>query len=264
MLGGPLLNLLATSWIAILVERNEAQVVYTFDTLRTAPVDAGLSGFSELEFVTTDGTELVVWTHPPASGRPVILYLPGNAGTLAARAGRFQEFSSMGFGVVALAYRGSSGSGGSPDEHLLTGDAAALNARLAQIAPGAPVVLYGESLGSALAIKLAAAEQVSGVVLEAPFTTFPEIVTAQFPREVGLEAMFTQVWNSRALIGDVTEPLLILHGTEDRLVPFVQGQELLERAGSIDKRMVAITDGRHHELWTPAAQEALYRFLDRL
>ena len=64
MLGGPLLNLLATSWIAILVERNEAQVVYTFDTLRTAPVDAGLSGFSELEFVTTDGTELVVWTHP--------------------------------------------------------------------------------------------------------------------------------------------------------------------------------------------------------
>ena len=119
----------------------------------------------------------------------------------------------MGFGVVALAYRGSSGSGGSPDEHLLTGDAAALNARLAQIAPGAPVVLYGESLGSALAIQAGGGGTGSAELCwRAPFTTFPEIVTAQFPREVGLEAMFTQVWNSRALIGDVTEPLLILHG----------------------------------------------------
>jgi uncharacterized protein len=264
VLGGSLLTLLATSWIAVLVERNEAQVVYPFDTLHTAPADAGLSDFSEIDFTADDGTKLVVWTHPPAAGRPVILYLPGNAGTLAVRATRFREFTRMGFGVVALAYRGSSGSGGSPDEALLSGDATALSAQLAWIAPGAPVVLYGESLGSALAIKLAAAGQVSGVVLEAPFTTFPEIVSAQFPREVGLEAMFTQVWDSRALIGAVTEPLLILHGTADRLVPFAQGQELLALAGSTRKSLFAITDARHDQLWTPDAQQALYRFLDSL
>ncbi|NKB27716.1 MAG: alpha/beta hydrolase [Rhodobacteraceae bacterium] len=264
MLSGPLLNLLATSWIAVLVKRDEAQVVYPFDPVRTAPMDAGLIGFSELEFAASDGTELVVWTHPPASGQPVILYLPGNAGTLAGRATRFQTIAHMGYGLVTMAYRGSSGSGGSPDENLLTADAIALAERLALIAPGAPVVLYGESLGSALAVRIAAAETVSGIVLEAPFTTFPEIVAAQFPRETGLAEMFTQIWDNRALIGKVTEPLLILHGTGDRMVPFEQGEELLARAGSTNKSLFAITDARHDEMWTPATQQALYHFLDSL
>ena len=246
---------LSTSYISWFVQNHERQVVYPFSATYSAPADTRLQ---ERKFRTADGETLILW-HAPAPGtRPTVLYFPGNAGTLADRTKRFQALIDRGFGVMAMAYRGSSGSSGMPDEVLLTEDATAVAALLGE----RPVILYGESLGAAVAVKLAAAGLGEGVVLEAPFLSIPEIVASQYPSEP-ISEHFTQVWDSGARIEAVRQRLLILHGTEDRLVPFAHGVELHARASSAEKSLVALKGHGHTGLWTQDAQHALFLFLSQ-
>ncbi len=250
---------LTTSYVAWFVERHEDRVVYPFDQTYARPAEAGEPRLSETRIETPDGETLILWEAPAPGTRPTILYLPGNAGTLASRTDRFSDLIDRGFGVTALAYRGSSGSSGRPSETHLTADALAIAARF----DGAPLIIYGESLGSALAIKLAAAGAGDAVVLEAPFLSIPDLVAVQYPAE-NLDGLFTQRWASKETIKDVTLPLLILHGTEDRLVPFEHGTTLFDLAGSEDKRMIAVPGGQHSGLWDGDALRELYIFLGRM
>ena len=162
-----------------------------------------------------------------------------------------------GYGVVALAYRGSSGSSGAPDETKLTNDARAV-ARALQMEP---LVLYGESLGTAVAIKLASEGIGDAVVLEAPFTSFADLVTVQYPLE-DLRHHLTQHWNSAGKISGLKQPLLIIHGRSDKIVPIEQGRAVFKAAGSDDKQFLELADRGHHNLWTVEMQVALYDFLE--
>lgn len=249
----------ATSFIAWFIERHENQVVYPFDRKGMTPAEAGEPRLRDAGLQTPDGERLVVWSARAKPGRPTLLYFPGNAGTLARRIGRFRAFLDRGYGLTALAYRGSSGSSGKPDEIRLTEDARLL----ASLQGDAPLVLYGESLGSAVAVKLAAEGIGDALILEAPFTSIPDLVQVQYPEE-DLADLFTQIWDTRSVMAEVTQPLLILHGTQDRLVPIAQGRELLAIAGSSEKRLVALDGAGHTEIWSQSAQTALYAFLDAL
>ncbi|MGR3635471.1 MAG: hypothetical protein ACU0BK_06030 [Shimia sp.] len=97
----------------------ERLLIYPFDKTQVSPADAGLSGITEHALQGGDDT-LIVWTSPPRKGKPVIFYLHGNAGNLAARAGRFRRFTDRGYGLIALAYPGSSGSSGTPSQESLS------------------------------------------------------------------------------------------------------------------------------------------------
>jgi hypothetical protein len=121
---------------------------------------------------------------------------------------------------------------GRPTEAALTADARAIVAALPQFLgrdPG-PLLLYGESLGAAIAIKLAAEGTGDGLILQSPFTSIRDIVRAQYPQE-DVAHLFREVWDSRARIGAVRQPLLVLHGTTDRLVPVAQGETIHAEAG---------------------------------
>lgn len=249
---------LTTSYIAWFLERHEDRVVYPFDKTYSVPSDAGEPRLKETPFQTADGETLILWEAPPPGDRPIVLYLPGNSGTLADRTPRFSALIDRGFGVTALAYRGSSGSTGRPSEAALTQDAIAV----AQSYEGRNLILYGESLGSALAVKLAAEEIGNAVVLEAPFLSIPDLLAVQYPAE-DLRHLFTQTWASKDRMGDIDQPLLIIHGTEDRLVPFFHGETLFERAGSEKKRLIAIKGSDHSGLWTEAAVRELSIFLSQ-
>lgn len=246
---------LATSFIAWFVQHHEAQVVYPFDRTMTPPGAAGEPRLTAKTHKTEDGETLILWAAQPNPGRPTILYFSGNAGTLADRVGRFRALLDRGYGILAPAYRGSSGSTGRPEEALLTQDALAIASGL-----DGPLVLYGESLGTALAVKLAAAGHGSAIVLEAPFTSVPDLISAQYPLE-DIAHLFTQTWDTRSAIGAVTQPLLILHGTEDRLIPIAQAEELLAAAGSTDKTLHRLEGESHRSVWSVEGQRTLYRFL---
>ena len=247
---------LTTSYIAWFFKNHETRALYPFDSAYSRPADPRIL---EDRIATADGETLVVWRAEAQDGMPTVLYLPGNAGTLSDRIDRFGDFLDAGYGLVATAYRGSSGSTGQPDETKLTADAHQI-ATLAR-AEGQTVVLYGESLGAALAIKLAADGIGEAVVLEAPFTTLPDLVDAQYPQE-NLGADIAQEWDSRTTISSVDLPLLILHGREDRIVPQAMGREIFEAAASTKKTFLDIDARGHGDLWAAQAKAAVMAFLD--
>lgn len=253
----PLVLVLSTSYIAWYMEQHELAAVYPFDTTYATPTDAGAPKLVETAFETDDGARLIVWRAAASAGQPTIVYFPGNSGALKDRADRFQRFVEAGFGVVAPAYRGSSGSTGTPEEMVLLADAVAVVADVR-----GTTVLYGESLGAAVAIQLAADGIGDAVVLEAPFTSLVDLVATQFPME-DLSSLLTQRWDSIATVGSVAQPLMVIHGEADRVVPFEMGQSIFDAAGSPDKMFVAVRDHGHAALWTAPVETELFAFLQR-
>lgn len=247
---------LSTSYIAWYFQQHEIKAVYPFDATYSTPGDAGAPRMHEAAFATEDGETLVLWRAQAAADKPTVVYFSGNAGGLKERSDRFSRLIDEGFGVVALAYRGSSGSTGMPDETALISDARALVASLDAM----PLVIYGESLGTAVAIRLAAEGLGDRVVLEAPFTSIPDLILSQHPTEK-LDHLITQRWESHLYVSRVTQPLLVVHGDRDHLVPITMGEEIFGMAGSDDKHFLRIADKGHNGLWTDEVQKALFAFL---
>lgn len=254
------------AWLGL--GRIERAAVYPFDPARVPPAEAGLEAVREYE-LRGRGATLVLWVAQPAPGRPTVLYFHGNAGNLANRAERFAQFTGRGYGLIAPAYRGSSGSSGRPSERTLSRDAQRVYDGLGRFVPGltpAGTVVFGESLGSAVALKLLAQRPEAppaAVVLEAPFTSLPDIVRHHYPALRPLLWRMTNVWNSRRHTAALSAPLLVLHGTDDDVVPIDQGREIFAAAGSDDKRFVAVPGAGHQAASHPAGQARLWRFLER-
>jgi len=212
------------------------------------------------------GTRHILWVAPPQPGKPVILYLHGNAGNLAARAARFEQFLAQGYGLIAPAYRGSSGSGGIPSEALIAADMAALYASLGDLIPGAApddVIIYGESLGSGVALRLIAdtGVQPAALVLEAPFTSLPDVVRSSAPQFTSLIPRMQNIWDSAAHAKALRAPLLVLHGTDDTLIPIAQGRAVYDAARSGSKQMLEVPGGGHNGLWRGDILPRLWAFM---
>jgi fermentation-respiration switch protein FrsA (DUF1100 family) len=142
---------------------------------RTAPSTIGLDNAEEVALDTTDGERVILWHVPPRNGQPVFVYFHGNGGSLRWREERFRDLIDDGSGLVALSYRGYGGSSGRPTENGLIEDARAAYAFAVAHYSADRLVLWGESLGSALAITLAAEKPVGWLVLEAPFTSAVDV-----------------------------------------------------------------------------------------
>ena len=250
------LLVLSTSYVAWYYQQFETRAVYPFDATYATPADAGVPSLTEEKLLTDDGETLVIWRADAAPGQTTVLYFSGNAGGLKERAHRFQTLIEAGFGVIAPAYRGSSGSTGTPDEDVLLHDARRIAAR----ETAQDFVLYGESLGTAVAIRLAAEGNGARLALEAPFTSIPALIMAQHPAE-SLDHLITQRWESDQYISRVTQPLLVIHGDRDHLVPFVMGEEIFGAASSADKKLLRVDGAGHSELWREPILSDLFAFI---
>lgn len=245
----------------------ERKMVFPFDPGRIAPEAAGLSGVGVRE-IRTDGEKLIVWVAPPGPGKPVILYFHGNAGNLANRADRFGRFIARGYGLIAPAYRGSSGSSGVPSEAALTRDAVEIYTHLDALIPGLTAretVLYGESLGTGVVLKLVS--QVSGsqpaaAVLEAPYTSLPDVARHVRPQLGPLIWQMRNRFDSLRHARSLTAPLLVLHGADDPLIPIGQGRQVFDAAASEEKTFLAIPGAGHSDTWRADTLPALWRFID--
>lgn len=250
----------------------ERYTLYPFDSTEVSPAEAGAPRLTA-QTLENDGETLVVWTAPPKRGKPVILYFHGNAGNLAARTGRFNRFLDKGYGLAALAYRGSSGSTGSPSEDALIWDAEALYQNLADILPtNAPRVLYGESLGTGVAIALmntGGVTEVKGagppaaIILEAPYTSMPDIARAMDLRLEALLPYLNDTWNSLSRAKALTSPLFVLHGRKDELIPIEQGRQIYAAAPSTQKEFFEVPSAGHSDLWRSDTLPKLWRFIER-
>jgi fermentation-respiration switch protein FrsA (DUF1100 family) len=169
----------------------------------------------------------------------------GNAGSLPSNAPRLTEFTARGYGVVALNYRGAGGAPGAPSEAALTADALALYDRYADA--GRPPVLYGTSLGAALAVQLAARRPAAALILETPFARLCETAQHHYPLVPACLILPDERWESAEAIRQVDAPLLILHGDADQTIPLAHGQALFQAANG-PKRMRVYPGGRHNDL----------------
>ena len=221
-------------------------LMYFPDPTRTPPATAGLPEAEELMLPSGDGERLVVWHVPPRGPKPVILYFHGNAGALDLRAGRFKWLVADGNGLVAVSYRGYGGSTGKPSERGLMLDAAAAYKFAIARYPSTRIVAWGESLGTGVAVALAAEHAVGGIILDAPFTSAADVGAAAFPF-VPVRWFIKDSFHSDDRIGRVKAPLLVLHGELDRIVPIAFGERLFVLAHE-PKRMVRFPLGGHVNL----------------
>jgi pimeloyl-ACP methyl ester carboxylesterase len=170
-----LVALLAFGGLVAVMYLFQRKLMYFPETVRTQPSAVGLPAAEEITIDTADGEHLVAWHVPPRANNAVVIYFHGNAGSLRLRNERFQRITADGTGLVALSYRGYGGSSGRPTEKGLIDDALAAYAFAAVRYPASRLALWGESLGTGVAVALAAQKPVGRIVLESPFTSIADI-----------------------------------------------------------------------------------------
>ncbi len=186
---------------------------------------------------TPDGERLAGWYAPPPSGQRVVLFLHGQGGRLAVQTNRWRRLREAGLGVLAISYRGYAGSTGTPTETGIALDARAAYDWLRQRHAAHAIVIHGHSLGSGVAVGLAAEVEAAAVILESPFTAAVDIAAERFPW-LPVRLLMVDQFRSRDLIGKVKVPVLIAHGDRDRVIPFAHGERLyaLARAPKVFER----------------------------
>ena len=231
-------------------------------TKRTAPEAAGFREAEEHVVATSDGEKIIIWHVPAKPGRHVVLYFPGNGDVLAGLVGRFRDITSDGTGLVAVSYRGYAGSSGSPSEVGLLRDAAAAY-QFAAVRYGAGrIVPWGFSLGSGVAVALAADDPVGGLILESPFTSIADIAAATFPM-MPVRQLLTDQFRSDERIARVHAPLLVMHGGRDSTIPISFGAKLFALANE-PKQFARFPEGGHGDLDAYGATETARHFIAAL
>lgn len=200
-----------------------------------------------------------LWLPQADPAAPVLLYLHGARWDVRSSAGRMRRMHAMGFSVLGIDYRGFGQSTDVlPSEAFAQEDAAMAWAWLHAERPLARRFVYGHSLGSAIAVRLAAeaapADAPAGVVLEGAFPSIPELLGTFRYGWLPVGPFVTQRFDSASRIAKLRMPVLVLHGSEDHLVPPGLGRELYEQA-TAPKRFLLIEGGSHHDASALATDE---------
>ena len=234
-------------------------MMYFPDPTRVAPAQAGLPQAEEVTLTSSDGEKLIAWFVPPRGDKPLVLYFQGNAEGLPARVGRFTWLTADGTGLLALCYRGYGGSTGAPTEDGLIRDAEAAYDFARARYPAKRIVLFGESLGTAVAVALGANHEIGALILDAPFTSAAEVGAAAYPF-APVRWFMKDKFRSDESIGRVSAPLLVLHGEEDRIVT-IRFAEMLFALAREPKRFVRFPGGGHVNLDDFGAAKVIKQFL---
>ncbi|MGE3065805.1 MAG: alpha/beta hydrolase [Hyphomicrobiaceae bacterium] len=238
----------------------QRHLMYVPNATRVSPSAAGLEGVEEQVLTTPDGAKLIAWRGPPSEGQPTILYLHGNAGNLAGRADRFQRYRRAGFGLMMLSWRGYSGSTGRASEAHNVADAVlAFDALVTSGVLPKDIVVYGESLGSGVAIQLAGARPVGALILDAPYTSIVDVALLSYPY-LPVRPLLVDRYESDRHIEKVSVPVLILHGERDSVIPVRMGKALYDLTRG-EKKLVLFPDGGHVDLDDYGAVEIVTRWI---
>jgi fermentation-respiration switch protein FrsA (DUF1100 family) len=201
--------------------------------------------FVERTIAEPDGTRLRIWeSGPPAKGKATVVFFYGNAGTLSDFAGVGEDLRQNGYGVVLGSYRGYSRNPGDPSEAGLFADARAILGALPR--GHGPVVVWGQSLGTGVAARMAAEGRASGLILQSPYTSVVDIAAMAYPL-FPVRLLDKDPFDTLSLVPKIATPVLIIHGTNDWTVPFWMGVRLKGRFGRA-ATLVPIEHGGHDDL----------------
>jgi uncharacterized protein len=199
-----------------------------------------------------------LWLAQPDPAAPVLLYLHGARWDVRSSAHRMRRMHELGFAVLGIDYRGFGQSSPMlPGEAEATADALAAWRWLATKRPQAPRYVFGHSLGGAIAVNLAAeVDDERGLIVEGSFPSIREVVATFKWGWLPVGPLITQRFEAAERIGRVGAPVLVVHGSEDRLILPELGRRLYEQAAE-PKRFVLVEGGSHHN--TNSLGQAQYR-----
>jgi fermentation-respiration switch protein FrsA (DUF1100 family) len=227
------------------------------------PADNGLKGVEEVRLKTDDGADIFGWyMKPEKDGGRIVVFFHGNGGHIGHRAGKARYFIEKGYGIFWSEYRGYGGNKGRPTESGFYNDGRAV-LRFIESEGYKPsqIALYGESIGSGVAVAMAREWQPQLLILEAPFSSAMAVAQRVYyylPVSLLMKDRFDNVEK----ITDVKSSLLIVHGDEDTVIPLSLAQELYSAANH-PKEFVTINGGGHNDLYEHHAGHIITEWLDK-
>jgi fermentation-respiration switch protein FrsA (DUF1100 family) len=241
----------------------QRSLLYFPDRTRPDRATIGVEGLREVEIATEDGLRLLAWYKPPGRADGLVLvYFHGNGGNLAYRADHIRRFAGAGLGLLFPEYRGYGGNLGSPSEEGIFADGrAALTFLRGEAIPPERTVLYGESLGTGVAVRLASEQRVAAVLLESPYASMTAVAQGHYPY-VPVRLLLKDRFDSLSRIAAIQAPLLVMQGLRDTVVPPESGQALFDAAAE-PKELWTAPEGGHNDLILHGSAEAAIDFLRR-
>lgn len=232
--------------------------------VETTPARIGLL-FRDVELKTSDGETLHGWWLPHEDSRATVLFLHGNAGNISHRLDSLQIFHELGVDVLIIDYRGYGRSSGKPSEAGLYRDASAAWDWLTgdRGIAGEDIIVFGRSLGAAVASELATRVDAAGLVVESAFTSVPDI-GAELYWWLPVRWLSRLDFDTARYLARTELPVLVVHSTEDEIIPFPHGRRLYEMAG--DRAALLELQGGHNTGFLESGQryrEGLDRFIAR-
>lgn len=209
---------------------------------------------------TNDNETLQAWFLAPKPNQPVFLFLHGNASTLAMGEWRYRRVQTEGAGILALAYRGFSGSTGAPSEQgLFTDGLAAYDWLIAQGYKAEDIVIHGHSLGTGVATYVATKRNARALLLESPFTAASDAASFHYPY-IPIQLLMRDKFLNRVRITNVKMPIMIAHGDKDSVIPFSQGQQLYRLING-QKEFVTMHGSEHNTLVRDGVYAHYWKFI---
>jgi uncharacterized protein len=245
----------------------QRSLLYLPDQRSATPAASGVPEMREVRLKTADGLELTSWYRRAVTCHPTIVHFHGNGGNISHRAFRVHPYLDSGYGLLLVEYRGYGGNAGTPHEDGLYADGRAAMAFVrAEGVPANEVVLYGESLGSGVAVQIAAEQRregdaVGAVILEAPMSSVTDVAAYHYPI-VPVRWLLKDRFDLMANIGDVAAPVFMIHGENDRVVPVRFGRLLFERAQE-PKESRWVPGGGHEDLHLFGLQSMVIDYIER-
>ena len=220
------------------------------------PAELGLEA-EEVLLSPESGIRLHAWFFPHLRPLATLLFCHGNAGNVSHRLENVYHLLRSGFQVLLFDYRGYGHSSGEPSEAGLYRDGAAAWAHLAkrEDTAGAPRIIFGRSLGGAVAVELATRVQADGLVVESTFTSIRTLARLVFPLPL---PELPVKYDSLSKVARITMPLLAIHGQRDELIPYADGQLLFEAAPE-PKAWYPIPGAGHNDTYVVGGQAYFQR-----
>jgi len=237
-------------------------IYYPSRTIVSTPRDVGLE-FEEVLLTADDGIRIHGWFIPAKSSRATLLFCHGNGGNISHRLESILQFHGLGLSVFIFDYHGYGQSDGAPGERQTYLDASAAWDYLIKTRglSGDSIVIFGRSLGGAVAAWLAGQKRPKAVIIESSFTSIPD-VAAGYYRLFPVRLLSRYIYNTKEYVAHISVPILVIHSLDDDLVPFDHGRKLYESANQ-PKQFLQINGGHNDGYLTTGDQylQGLARFL---
>ena len=221
----------------------------------------GLKNIREIKIPSDDNVSLLSWYFEGNKDKPILIYFHGNSFDIGERAYRVEKYISLNYSVLLVSWRGFSGNNGKPSEDNLyiDGESAikwVLNSTNKKLKD---IVIYGESLGTGVAIQLATKSDFACIVLEAPFTSIVDIAKKRY-RLFPVRLLVKDKFDNFSKINKINSPLLIISGKKDEIVPHSHSRILFNEA-KVNKKSVFVDEAMHNNLYDFGIEKEVNKFV---